>query len=452
MARAGAGSIASGLLALAATKVMAVMLGAPAVAIFETLQQIRQIALLAATANGQTALLLGASSLRGVERREYLRSVLCLFALALGLVATFMCIWRERIGRAAGLAPGSGALVAILAIGVACSSSFVFAGALLNAAGKIGRLAILQVLATATIAAGAGPAVLATRRGFAAAFAVLLVISGVAPAVAAWRMLRGDLWFAGTGRWLTARAVKHFFSVSGVMLTTGLISSLVLLAVRARITHQAGLAATGLFDAAWAISMGQTGLMLAALQTGYLPQLARAGSVEQRSRCIATVFRVAILVAAPVIAGLIVFRAMALGILYATAFRAASTVLRWTLVGDYFKITAWVLAMPMLARADMWMLLATDALVQAVFFGASGMLSWRRQTGAAQSAAIGFALSYAVCLGLGWWYAVRRHGFRMTRRLGALWIAGFTMVALAAGSTWRDESVSLPELLARIGH
>src|SRR5262249_37485338 len=62
MSQTGGSSLASGLLSLAATKILAVMLGPAQVALLATLQQIRQTALTGATLNGQTALIQGASA------------------------------------------------------------------------------------------------------------------------------------------------------------------------------------------------------------------------------------------------------------------------------------------------------------------------------------------------------------------------------------------------------
>jgi hypothetical protein len=141
-------------------------------------------------------------------------------------------------------------------------------------------------------------------------------------------------------------------------------------------------------------------------------------------------------------------RPLVIATLYSQAFQPASLYLRWTLAGDYFKVTAWVLAMPMLASAHMRALVATDALVQTVFLGASWLLATVRPV--AEGAAMGFAVSYVVCLSVSWWYAARYHGFRPTPELAALWIGGLVLVAAAAGSTWDDQSVSWPKAIAWI--
>jgi len=451
MLRSGAGAIASGLLAAAGTKILAVMLGAPAVALLQTLQQIRQAALVAATANGQTALVQGASVRTGRARLEYLRTILGIFLAATATIAALLVMLRERVAAAAGLPQGSGSLVAVLAVAVVFSSGLVFLSALLNAAGQIGRLATLPVLGAAGMAAGAWPAAMAMRAGHPSALPALLAVAAVIGLGAAakftfvgqaGRLLTGPL-LTGLGRWWTWRDAQSFFSISGVMLGTGLMASLGLLAVRARISRSAGLDATGHWDAAWAISMNHVTLVLASLQAGYLPELARARPGKARLRQISTVFAVAILTATPVIVTLVVLRPVVVGALYSGAFQNASAYLRWTLLGDYFKVTAWVLAMPMLASADMGILLATDTLVQAVFLGGSWLLATIRPP--AEAAAMGFALSYAVCLAVSWWYASRRHGFRFTPRRAALWMGGLALVVGATAATWSDRSVCWPK-------
>src|SRR5580700_3195595 len=87
MLQAGAGALISGLFAATAIKIIAALLGAGAVAVLQTLQQIRQTALIAATANGQTALVQGISSRSGRARREYARAILCVFAATTMMVA-----------------------------------------------------------------------------------------------------------------------------------------------------------------------------------------------------------------------------------------------------------------------------------------------------------------------------------------------------------------------------
>jgi O-antigen/teichoic acid export membrane protein len=488
MGKTGAGSLASGLLSAVAIKIVAVVLGPAAVALVATLQQIQRTALAAATLNGQTALVQGASSFRGRRRREFLRTALGLFAMATLEVAVAMIGWPAAIARLAGLPFEFTSLVRWLAIPVMLASVFTFASSLLRAMpevdGVIGKLAAIQVVAALAMALACWPAAMAARAGHAGALVAMLGVSAAAAAAGAVIAIGGrrkilatwfggawfdrtwfrSVWFeparfgavrfrnTGSGAvaareparrptFQTARqAARHFFAVSGAMLATSLLGSAALLAVRARVTRISGSASTGQFDAAWGISMNHVALILAAMQVYYLPVLAAARDAAERRRHIANGLTLAICAAVPIIVGIAVAKPAVISLLYSSAFHPAGRLLRWTLVGDYFKVTSWALAVPMLAAADMRWFVAADVSTQAAFWSGAWLIG--RAAGhadhfsvngsAAESAAIAFLFSYAVNFAVCYSYARRRQGFRFGPRLAALWLAGLALVCAAS--------------------
>lgn len=214
------------------------------------------------------------------------------------------------------------------------------------------------------------------------------------------------------------------------MLATGLLGSVVVLGLRARIIHADGLAGAGWFDAAWAISMRHVTLVLSSLQTYYLPVLASAHDREERGRQIARVLMVSTAIMVPLIVALEMANPWVLTLLYSDSFRPAAGVLRWTLVGDYLKMTSWVLAMPMLAVADMKIFLASEVTAQAVFVGGAVVLGGMLRP--AQGTAIAYVASYAVYLAICYGYSRQRHGFRPSRAfLGAWWTGMLVIVGTA---------------------
>jgi hypothetical protein len=116
MGKTGAASLLSAGLSALATKILAVTVGPAAVALLATLQQTRQMALVAATGNGQTALVQGASAFHGDQRREYLRTVAWLFLGATVAVALALVGAPRLMQTVAGMPPGTGALLGWLAI------------------------------------------------------------------------------------------------------------------------------------------------------------------------------------------------------------------------------------------------------------------------------------------------------------------------------------------------
>ena len=216
------------------------------------------------------------------------------------------------------------------------------------------------------------------------------------------------------------------------MLAGGAAASLVLLAARARILHQQGFAAAGHFDAAWAISMNHVSLLLGSLQTFCLPVLAATSDRAERNAHLTRMLTAAALAAAAVICVLALLKPVVLALFYSHAFREGAQYLRWTLIGDYLKVSSWVLSIQMLAAADMRAFLAADLSAYAVF--AAAALAAGHFRGAAEGTAIAFVLMYAAHLAVCGAIAWRRYGFRPDPRTVAIWSGGMLAVRISARS------------------
>jgi PST family polysaccharide transporter len=439
MGQSGAAALASGLLSALATKIIAAVGGPAALATLSTLQQLRQAGVVAATGNGQAALVRGASALRGREQTEYVRTSACLFAAATALAAGSMIVWPQALAGLAGFGPRASRLIPWLAIPLTLTSSLVFASALLNALGGVGRLAILALMAPAAMALGAWPAARAFARGMPGALLALLIFAAavsVAAALAALTGFRAQLqtWFRGPGQWWSGPAARGVCKMSAALFASGLAASVALLAVRGHIAATQGLTVTGQFDAAWGLSMNQVTLVLSSLQTYYLPAVARSRSAAERDRHISSVLTVAALAAAAAIAGIALLKPWLLKMLYSAAFVPAAAYLRWTLLGDYLKAGSWILSIPILAAGDMKMFLAADLAAYGVFVAVA--IGLAPAVTAATGAAIGFVAMYATHLILCAIYLRRKLRFVPGRGALASWLLGLAVVAAVSALNW----------------
>ncbi len=439
MSQSGLAALASGLLSATATKILAAVGGPEALATLTTLQQIRQAGTVGATGNGQTALVRGASALTGMEQTEYVRTVLCVFGAATGAIVLGMILYPRAVATLAGLGGSASHMIPWLAAPVMLGSVAVFASGLLNTLGAIGRLAVLSMVGSAAMLLGASPAARAFAQGNGNALVALLIFSSVVSCAAALGSLlsfrdRIGVWLRGSGRWWNFGAARRFAAMSGAMLASGLVASGTLLAVRGHITVAQGLTVTGQFDAAWGLSMNQVTLVLSSLQTYYLPELARSRSPAQRDAHISSVLTVAALTAAAGIAAITLLKPWLLAVFYSTAFRPAAGYLRWTLLGDYLKVTSWILSIPILAAADMKMFLAADLAAYAVFLAVAAGLA--PLVTAASGAAMAFVAMYAAHLLLCAMYLWRKLRFVPARSAVAAWAAGLCVVTAASAVTW----------------
>jgi O-antigen/teichoic acid export membrane protein len=434
----GAAAVAGAALSVIATKIFAAMLGPSEVAVLATLQQIRQAGVTAATLNGSTALVQGASARSGRERREFLRTALLLTGIATTLVVGLALAEPGWVAASTGLGAERSGMIRWMAAPVMFSCALVFLSAVLNAHGAIGRLALVQIASPAAMAILAYPVSRAVGGGREVALVGWLALSAAGAAALGLILLirqRAGVWFQGAGLWWSGEAAGGFLGVSGSMLAGGVAASLVLLAARARILHQQGFAVAGQFDAAWSISMNHVSLVLGSLQTYCLPVLARTSDRGERGAHLTRMLTAAALAAAVVVCALAVLKPMVLAMLYSDAFREGSRYLRWTLVGDYLKVSSWVLSIPMLAAADMRAFLAADLSAYAVFAAAAAVVGHFR--GAAEGTAIAFVMMYAAHLAICGSIAWRRYGFRPDSRTALIWMGGLAAVVAVSAMTWR---------------
>lgn len=431
--RYGGASLASVGLAALAAKLVAITGGPAATGLIANLQQLRQTGVVLSTLHGQTALVQGGAAAPAGEKGLFYRTALALVACGT-LVTGPVLTWALPLWISAGAGFGAhGTQVAML---VALSAGSVSIAAWRNAAGAWREVAGLQLAAPATVVlclAGGGFR-LADPDGVLSLLTTAAAVSFALASGLAWNS-RAEL-SGGTCLFRGSFALQ-FLSIAGVMAGTSAFASFALLYVRTGMAA-AGWRESGLFDAAWAVSMNTMGLALAGIQGYYLPALAIAPAAERREMIGGTLAFVVALVL-PVVTALICLKPLVLEWLYAPSYAGAAQTLRWTLLGDYLKATGWVLAMPMLACRHLRAFCLTD--LGAYFTFAAVWHLLRTPLGPREAGGIGFVAMYAVHLAVAGVYAWRTQGVRVTCHTGALWISGAAIVAGASIQNWDRRDV-----------
>jgi O-antigen/teichoic acid export membrane protein len=181
--------------------------------------------------------------------------------------------------------------------------------------------------------------------------------------------------------------------------------------------------------------MNQTGLMLSALQTHLLPSLARM-SVSERQEHLSRILILSSTISGCLILGLTALKLFVLHTLYSDQFDHAARYLRWTLVGDFFKITSWVLSSTFLASARSGLFLVADF----ASYGTFGLTAWllSASTQPAEAAAIGFLAMYIVhstiCAGVLW----SKAEYRPSPAVGRVWLGALALVVAGSVAFWEQ--------------
>ena len=199
--------------------------------------------------------------------------------------------------------------------------------------------------------------------------------------------------------WLYARrldlpqsplSAASFLEISRSLVRLGLLftfvtvlGSVVGLGIRAIITRQLGLEAAGYYQAATTLTALLGGLMIQAMATDLYPRLtANLGDSVQVAKLVNEQIQTGMLLAIPVLCGLLCFRDLAMTTLYSKAFQPAVALMPWFLAGVFIQVISVPMEFVARARAHVrWLSITQSAthlsqfLFVALLTGHSGVLA-----------------------------------------------------------------------------
>lgn len=446
------GTIISLVLNTITVKILAVLLGPSGVGLLSLLRQIYTTTLIAATMSGQTALVQGGASRNADSRVKYLRTVLILFlisglscALLLILLAPFLAKWvLDRTDNT-----GIG-LVRLLALPVFLTVINGFFFGVLNIYRHLGRMAAIQIAAATVTALLAYPLALWVRQGYEQAIVGIVLLAplltfGLILIPIHELKLFGPL-FSSLHTGLQWKMARDFYSFAGVTLITALLQSGILLLIRSWIVADSGLSGAGIFDAAWTLSMTYITLITTAFGTYYLPTLSSLELKQERVQLMQTMFRFTTILIVPMILGVVVLKPFILRLLFSAEFLPAIPLISWMLIGDYFKLTSWVKAYPMLAFAELRTFFWVELIFHLMFLVGAGVSI--RIFNKMEGIAFTFTLMYVLYYIASTVYAHRRHSFLVERHSRLSWWIGLALIVVFSALTWQHTEVQWSIVLA----
>jgi O-antigen/teichoic acid export membrane protein len=444
--KTGSGSGLSLLFSAIASKILAVILGPSGIGLYSMLVQIQQTGIIASTASGGPALIQGIASKKNDARDQYVATVFWLYIGGTLLTATILIALAPWIADWT-LSTGDASIVGLirwLAVPLAFGVLQNFLFSTLNGFRAIGRLAIAQVTSSATIALFSYPLALSIEEGQLFWFVILMSVGLISSSIL-------SIAFAFRKGWLepiTSRgfrpsidrdSARHFFSIAVTMFATGLLASLVMVAVRSTIIQHFSLSEAGIFNVAWTICMTYSMVILGSFGTYYLPTLSKTNDPRVKNKLMVDMFRVSTVLLVPIIILVIILKPAFIEILYARDFNASLAIIRWMLIADYFKAASWILGYPMVAYADMRKYAVMESLWQVGFLTAS--IISLTQFDSIEGVGFGFMALYVILFFYTLHYARTYHAFAFPNRVVTTWLLGLGLIILASAMTWSSGDI-----------
>ena len=182
--------------------------------------------------------------------------------------------------------------------------------------------------------------------------------------------------------------------------------------------------------------------MLGSLQSYCLPWFARFEDPLHRNGAIGRVLLIVCLASGVVLAAVCLTKTWLIEILYSPLFRHAAVYLRWTLLGDYLKVSSWVLSVALLASGDVWRFLIGDLIAYGAFLASHAMLADSRSVPgiltSGEAAGAAFVIMYAAhflycCIVL-----TQRHQLALSRTVHLSWLAGAACLLICSYFAWNQ--------------
>lgn len=237
-----------------------------------------------------------------------------------------------------------------------------------------------------------------------------LILAAFASALINWRFARMVRVEKCSLTWReTFKQAGPLLRLGSALMWNGLLVTAVAFIARALVVREAGLDASGLYQAAWTISGMFSGFVLSAMGADFYPRL--AGVSEDNvalKRLVNEQTEVGLLLALPGLLGTLVFAPVLLEVLYTSKFIPAADLLPWFLAGVFVQVISWPIGFVLLAKSHSFTFAWVETVIQSsqvamlfVLITAFGVVG----------AAAAFALTQCIHIGLYFGVVRRKTGF-----------------------------------------
>ena len=296
------------------------------------------------------------------------RSALFYGSQLLGLVGGLLFV-LFRVPLASLILADSSKAAWVVWLGVALWASVAAGGqlAVINGLRRIGDLAKANLW-------GAALGTVATLVAISLSGDIGLVAAIVAPPLTTWLAawwLSRDIATAPLRAYGTLwRPLRSMLSLGVVFAASSVLTGAAQFVSRLVVERALDLTAVGHFQAAWSVSNIYLSFVLTALAAEYYPRIsALADDKGALNEAVDAQLKLALLLAGPVILGMILFAPWAVTLLYSSTFSDTVAVLRWQLVGDVLKVAAWAVGFLLLAREARWPFFVSELVWNALYVG-----------------------------------------------------------------------------------
>lgn len=449
ISKTGSASAISILCGIFSTKILAVFTGPTGIGTLNILRQIVVFFQMFSTLNGNNAIVQGISSqpeksLKITYQSTVFWIILFFTALAIILIEMFagdIAIYFFRNNSKTYIF-----IIRLLPAPLFFSALSYYFKALINGYREIGKLAIIDISTALATLLLAYPIALLVQNNKNEAFILYLAFPQLAGIIL-------NLYFLKKLGWLKILIVsslkmrhfldsaKYFFSFSGTLLITGLITTGTYLLIQSSISLKMGVASVGLFSVAWVFSMRYLSLVTSSFGTYYLPTLSQLRDHKSRKILMNNMQRILIILMTPLIIIAVSLKPVVVQVLYSEKFLPAIEMVKWMLIGDYIRFSGWTMGMLLLADAQLKVFFWKEIILQAFFLMAA--LTSINIFSSLEYIGMSYLLVGILNLIFLVWFVYRKYGYKIRKDILWYWLSGLVLIVATSILYWDSTKIDM---------
>jgi len=215
-------------------------------------------------------------------------------------------------------------------------------------------------------------------------------------------------------------------------MASGLLTFGAAYAIRIIVLKEGGVAAAGLYQAAWALGGLYAGFILQAMSTDFYPRLtAAADNNAECNRLVNEQAEISLLLAGPGLLATLILAPLVMSLFYSSEFHGAVELLRWICLGMMLRIVAWPMGFIVVAKGAQTIFFWTEVAATAVHVGLAWLFVSKFGTRGAGMAFFGLYVWHSILIyvivrrltGFRWSAANRRHALLFLPASGLVFAA-----------------------------
>jgi enterobacterial common antigen flippase len=238
--------------------------------------------------------------------------------------------------------------MAIVALAVPCLIASSAWSAILQASGKIGSLAKVQMAGALTGLLLGLPAIYFWGT---IGIALSILLAAAVPAFVLWRTARSKIAEDSIAK-VEGADLSQLVTLGGALMIVGWLGQLSAYAVRLVIVQQEGLNAAGYYQAAYAIAGSLPGFVFSAMGSDFFPRVSAAKNEDEANDITDKQIMAALLLGVPLVAAIMSAGHLAVSLLYADTFVPTVELLGWMTWGIFVRLFTWPLGFRLLATGS----------------------------------------------------------------------------------------------------